>query len=321
MPIDAFLARIKDKARANQLAIAVGSAFSGETAIPAIAEILHKKFDGSFRVSTTFEFYNRWNEFVDHLEQKVDRETLWHDTASRVRDVKPFQIHRKLACIPISNFIDATLDRRLTTALSETGKKPILHAFRQQRIGDWRQSNPAAPNVFFTFGQFDSFDPWEGLHERLCIHDQNRIQIENMMEMLRQKDLLLLQFSAAEAEQILHLEYLAGAADKVVNTADPSGDITYWAKRGVFLANVDAEEFVEYLLPADLQSYSLWDVPIPNRMLIDVGRGKDYDSFISYFSGDKSFVQRVTADLQHRQIRIWRDDAEIEIGGFDQRQN
>src|SRR5205085_2435758 len=31
-------------------------------------------------------------------------------------------------------------------------------------------------------------------------------------------------------------------------------------------------------------------------------------------SDDKPFVQRVTADLQKRQIRIWRDDTEIEVG-------
>src|SRR6266542_1575444 len=314
MDVDGFLARIKEKARSNQLAIAIGGKFSSEAALPALAESLQKKFDVSFPTSNIFDYYGRWNKFVDQLEAKVAREILWRDVGNRVASMQPDAIHRKVAAIPISNFIDATLDRRLTKALIENGKKPILHAFRQQRIGGWRQSNPVEPNVFFTFGQFASFHPWEGLHEQLCIHPQNRVQVENLMEMLRQKDLLLLEFSAAEAEKILHLEYLAGAAGKVVNTADPSGEVTYWTKLGVFLAGVDTEEFIDYLLPADLRSYSFWDVPIPNRMLIDIGREKDYDSFISYFSGDKPFVQRVTADLQQRQIRIWRDDAEIEVG-------
>lgn len=314
MAIDSLIARIKEKARSNQLAVAIGGRFSADAALPALAESLQKRFDISFPTSNAFEYYSRWNEFIDRLEDKVDREVVWRDIAERVASVEPDRIHRKVASIPISNFIDATLDRRFTKALIEGGKKPILHAFRQQRIGDWRQSNPARPNVFFTFGAFDSFHPWEGLHEQLCIHPQNRIQVENMMEMLRQKDLLLLEFSSFEAEKILHLGYLAGAADKVANRLDPNNDFEYWTKRGAFLANVDTEAVIDYLLPADLKSYTLWDMPFPNRMLIDVAREKDYDCFISYFSGDKMFVQRIGGDLRQRGIRIWIDDAEIEVG-------
>src|SRR5882672_11018201 len=132
--------------------------------------------------------------------------------------------------------------------------------------------------------------------------------------MLRQKDLLLLEFSSHEAEKILHLEYLAGAADKVVNTHDPNNDHEYWTKRGVFLADLDTETVVDYLLPAGLKTYTFWDMPFPNRMLIDVGREKDFDSFISYFSGDKSFAHRIDSDLRQRGIRTWRANAEIEIG-------
>ncbi len=314
MGVDAFLARLKEKARSNQLAIAIGSAFSAETALPALAESLQKQFDILFPVANPYEYCSRWNEFVDQLEKKIDRENLWKNVGQQMESAQVGQIHRKVAGIPISNFIDATLDRRLTKALIEGGKTPILHAFRHQRIGDWRQSNPAQPNVFFTFGSFDSFHPWEGLHEQLCIHPQNRIQVENMIEMLRQKDLLLLGFSSAEAEKILHLEYLAAAADKVVNTLDPNGESAYWTKRGVFLANVDTEDVVNCLLPTDLQSYTFWDLPFPNRMLIDIAREKDYDSFISYFSGDKAFAQKVDADLRQRGIRIWRDNAEIDVG-------
>lgn len=314
MAVDAFLARIKEKARANQLAIAVGGMFSAETAIPSLAQSLQSEFDVSFPVQHEFEYYARWNEFVDLLEEKVNRETVWRTVAERVASVQPTSIHRKVAGVPISNFIDATVDRRLTKALIEGGKRPILHAFRQQAIGQWRQSNPEQPNVFFTFGDFDLFHPWVGVHEQLCIHPQNRVQIENMMEMIRDKDLLLLGFSSFEAEKILHLEYLAAAADKVFNTSDPNENFGYWTKRGVFLANAQPEDLIDYLLPSDLRSYTFWDVPFPNRMLIDVAREKEYDSFISYFSGDKSFAQKVDTDLRQRGVRIWRDNVEIDVG-------
>ena len=69
------------------------------------------------------------------------------------------------------------------------------------------------------------------------------------MEMLRQKDLLLLGISAHEAEGILHLSYLSQAADKVVNTEDPTTSYQYWAKRGTYLADLPTEAVVnEYFL-------------------------------------------------------------------------
>jgi len=314
MKNNGFLTRIKSKARANQLSIALGGDWSGKAAIPELAQKLENRFEVHVGAQHRYEYYLRWNRLVDLVESKASRETLWEFIVEEAGSIPIQQIHRKLACIPISNFIDLTFDRNLVQALQEVGRKPILHAFLHQRMGAWRQSNPDEPNVFFSFPQLHPFHHWFGLHEQLCHHPQNRIQIENMMEMLRQKDLLLLGISSFEAEGILHLEYLAQAAEKVVNTADPVNDHPYWTKRGVFLPDVDTVAFVEELLPTDLKSYSFWDLQFPDRKLIDVAREKDYDTFISYFGGDRAFADKVDAELRQRGIRIWRDNAEIEVG-------
>jgi hypothetical protein len=314
MKNNGILTRIKSKARANQLSIALGSDWSGKAAIPELAQKLEQTFGVNAGAQQRYEYYRQWNQLVDLLESKVSREELHAFIVEEATSIPIQQIHRKLACIPISNFIDLTFDRGLLQALIEAGKKPVVHAFLHQSMGAWRQSNPDEPNVFFSFAQVHPFHHWFGLHEQLCHHPQNRIQIENMMEMLRQKDLLLLGISSFEAEGILHLEYLAKAADKVVNTVDPVNDYRYWTRRGVFLADVETMDVVDDLLPTNLKSYSFWDLPIPNRMLIDIAREKGYDCFISYFSGDKAFAQRVDADLHQRGIHIWRDSAEIEVG-------
>jgi hypothetical protein len=45
-----------------------------------------------------------------------------------------------------------------------------------------------------------------------------------------------------------------------------------------------------------------------------VSRDKQYDAFISYFSGDRPFVQKLEQDLRLRGLHIWRDEREIDIG-------
>ncbi len=309
MAIDAFLNRLKQKARSNELVISISSHFSGQLSLGELAASLQMDF--GVRVQ---EQPGDWNSFIDSLEARVPREQLCHYVSERANQAPIQSIHRKLAAIPISNFIDATYDRALTRALLEGGKKPILHRFLQQTIGAWRQTNLDRPNVFFTFADLEPYHHWFGLHQQLTVHPQNWIQVENMMEMLRGKDLLLLESPGPEAESVLRLDYLAQAADKVVNTRDPLGQNEYWVKRGVFIAGLDAEAVVDYLLPANFKEYTGWDIPFPARMLIDVARDKEYDSFLSYFSGDKAFAEKIDADLRHRGIRIWRDNAEIQIG-------
>ncbi len=132
--------------------------------------------------------------------------------------------------------------------------------------------------------------------------------------MVRQKDLLLLGMSAHEAEGILHLPYLSPAADKVVNTEDPTNSYQYWAKRGTYLAELPSETVINELIPYDMKSYSVMDAPFPGRMLIDVMKEKEFDVFISYFTGDQNFARKIAGDLKNRNLHVWRDEGEIDIG-------
>ncbi len=311
---DAFIKRIKTKARANQLCIAIGSLFSGELDLPTIADEIRSHFSVSFSVKHRYEWFSKWDEFIDTAERKANRKDILAYVRTKVASMTPQPIHRKLASIPISNFIDVSLDRQFLVALQEFGKKPISHSFTGLSMGAWRQSNPANPNVFSAFIDLNTDSPWYGLHQQLTNHPQDRIQIENMMEMVRQKDLLLLGISSYEAEYILNLPYLAQAADKVVNTEDPSKNYQYWAKRGVYLADQPTEAVVNELIPYDMKSYTLWDAPFPNRMIIDVMKEKKFDGFISYFSGDQDFARKIAGDLKNRDLHIWRDEGEIDIG-------
>jgi len=314
MMTDPFLKRIRSKARSNQLCIAIGSRFSGELSLPRIALEIQTEFSVEFSVAHEFQWFIKWNEFIDAAEKKATRAELIQYVREKSTNASVEEIHRKLATIPISNFIDISLDRRLIAALREGGKSPICHEFTGGMIGSWRQSNPENPNVFTAFTNLNSSSPWHGLHQQITIHPQDRIQIENMMEMVRQKDLLILGMTPHESEHILHLNYLSQAADKVVNTEDSSKSHEYWTKRGAYIADVRTEKVIEYLIPYDLKSYTLFDAPFPNKMLIDIARNKPYDAFISYFSGDQNFARMVAGDLLNKGIHLWRDEGEIDVG-------
>ena len=308
---DSFINRIKMKARANQLCIAVGSRFSVGMDLPTMANEICSHFGVNFPVQNQYEWFSKWNQFIDKVEKENERKEVLSFVREKKELTKPNPIHRKLATIPVSNFIDVSLDRQLIDAMKELEKTPLSHDFSGGlAMGAWRQKNPDSPNIFSAFIGLHIVSSWYGLHQQLTNHPQNRIQIENKMEMIRQKDLLLLGMSAHEAEDILHLSYLAQAADKVVNTEDPTNSYQYWAKRGTYLAELSTETVINELIPYNIKSYSLMDAPFPRRMIIDVMKEKEFDGFISYFTGDKEFAR----NLKNRDLHIWQDEGEIDVG-------
>jgi hypothetical protein len=312
---DSFIQRIKMKARSNQLCIAVGSSFSVGMDLPTIAREICTEFNINFPVSHKHKWFSKWNKFIEIAERAAPRKDILDFVRKKNKTKRPHPIHRKLASIPISNFIDISLDRQLFAALKKQGKQPFLHNFSGgTMIGSWKQRNPESPNVFSAFIDLNMESHWYGLHQQLTNHPQDRIQIENMMEMVRQKDLLILGMSAYEAEDILCLAYLSQAADKVVNTEDPTNSYQYWAKRGTYLAELPTESVIDELVPYDMKSYSFMDAPFPGRMMIDITKKKEFDVFISYFSGDQYFARKIAGDLQNRDLHVWRDEGEIDVG-------
>lgn len=310
-----MLQRLYLKALGNQVAIAVGSSSSNRNySMPALAEAIINTFNVDLPVEHSLEYFQVWNDLIKKTRQKVSKEDLINFVRDRMRAAEPEIIHKKIAAIPISNFIDTTLDRSLYKALVAVGRKPILHDWKSQAMGSWRQSNPESPNVFFMLDNLEDPNQWLGLYEPTSWWKQNRIQIENMREMLSEKDLILTDYSAYEAECVLHLSNLTLSCEKVINYTVQEVGAEYWLRMGVYLNNISAEVLIDHLCPSRSLRYSEWDMLIPGRKMIDVAREKIHDCFISYFSGDKGFVSRLERDLRLREIQIWRDDNEIEIG-------
>lgn len=307
--------RLYLKSLGNQVAIAVGSSSSRrDYSMPALAEVIISTFKIDFQVEHPLEYFQAWNDLIKETRKKVSKEDLLNFVRDKIRAPEPEIIHKKIAAIPISNFIDTTFDRSLYRALLAAGRKPIVHDWKTQAIGSWKQSNPENPNLFFMLDNLEDPNQMFGLYEPTSWWKQNRIQIENMREMLSEKDLLLTDFSAHEAESVLHLSNLTLSCEKVVNYTLQDVDADYWLRIGAYLDNASAKTVIDHLQSSGGGRYSSWDMLIPRRKLIEVSREKLHDCFISYFSGDKGFVGRLERDLRLREIHIWRDDREIEIG-------
>lgn len=314
---DGVQARLYRKALGNQVAIAVGSSCSDEEfSIPSLAEGIIERFNVDYSVDDPYQFFQQWNEFVAKAEKRARREELWRYVHDIVVRAEPGAIHSKIASLPISNFIDTTFDRSLYKALLGAGRKPILHDWHTgQMMGSWRQTNPETPNLFFMLPDVISDEhTLFGIYEPTGWWKQNRIQIENIREMLTEKDLVLMNYSPHEAEAVLHLYALDTAGEKIVNFSvrDVSHDY-YWALRGVHFRHDEPEAFIDQLLPYQPGGYTGWD-NIALRTLISSTRMKRFDTFISYFSGDKEFVRRLQTDLRLREIQIWMDEHDIEVG-------
>lgn len=318
---DGLYFRLKTKALGNQVAVAVGSSCSSDKySIPTLAEEIKNTFNISLDVEHPPLFFDKWNDLIKEAEKVVKRPELIRFVRERVQDAQPEVIHKKIAAIPISNFIDTTFDRSLYKALVAAGKKPINHDWRlSQAMGIWKQSNPEEPNIFFMLPPVDDDTSSWGVYEQTGKNMQsggnNFIQIENVRDMLLDKDLILLNYPAQEAESILHLHYLYLTEGKVSNYTTNIEDAEYWAQRGVIVKNIEPESLIDKLLPYEMGlEYTGWDEFIAGRSILDAMREKYYDCFISYFSGDKDFVRRLGEDLHRREIQIWRDDTEIEVG-------
>src|SRR5438270_6947131 len=122
---DGLYFRLKTKALGNQLSIAVGSSCSDKKySIPALAEEIIRAFNLEFSVEHRDLFFERWNDLIDEAEKVVKRPELIRFMRERVQDAEPNLLHRKVAAIPISNFIDTTFDRSLYKALIAAGRKP-----------------------------------------------------------------------------------------------------------------------------------------------------------------------------------------------------
>lgn len=130
---DGILERLYFKSLSNHLAIAVGSSCSDPScSIPNLAEAIISAFQIDFSVDHRREYFQQWNELVKTAEKVVDRPTLVNFVNERIADALPKEMHRLVAQVHVSNFIDTTFDRSLYRALIDAGRTPIPH--------DWNKS-------------------------------------------------------------------------------------------------------------------------------------------------------------------------------------
>jgi hypothetical protein len=317
--------RLKSKALNNQLAIAVGSSCSDSRySIPSLGRRLIGEFELDTRIDHDYFFFANWNELVSKAEEKSTRASLVEFVSALVSDAEPNEIHRKIAQVPISNFIDTTFDRSFYKALLAAGRKPICHDWgTSQAMGSWKQSKPEEPTIFFMLPPTENPKSSWGIYEPTGrSKGRNIIQIENVRDMLLDKDLVLLDYPAQEAESILHLYHLHMTTEKIVDYTMSKEDAQYWAYRGVYMNPIKPEMFIEKLLPytafarpgIEKWQYGDFDGFVGGRTLLSAMRTKPFDCFISHFSGDKEFVRRLSHDLESRELEVWLDESQIEIG-------
>lgn len=300
--MDAVLLRVYQKALANQLAIAIGSTLSDpQYAIPMFAEAIVREFSIDFPVEHPLDYFRLWNEFIDTAEKVGTRKKLGEFAVAYFHDPKPTPAHQLLAAVPISNFIDATFDRSLIKALSDAGRTPRVHQWMGERMGGWKLTNADKPTVFCMLPEPDANPTFFGLHEPVRKH-KIHIHMANVGDMLSGRDLLLFEFSPEEADWILNLNSLAMAGDKFVHYTQRFAADSYWSARGVLVRNEPIAPVLDRLLPHEEGSYGDCDVLSPRRKLIDITRKKQYDCFISYYSGDADFVSRLERDLTLREL-------------------
>lgn len=310
-----ILNRLRRKAMSNELVVAVGDSTNDDMAsLVALGRSIIRRNKLRIELQRSSEVFKLWNRIIDEAEKREKPEDLIAYARTKISNPKLHAIYQKAAALPISNFVDLTIAHRLSPALRDLGKQPVVHDCVTGMMGTWRQRNPHTPNLFHCFAALSSGMVLGGLHEQILLNPQNRIQIENMMEMAIDKDLLMLDLSSQEAEFMLHLGCFVSACAKIVNTRDIDDNARYWTHIGAILLDMSADGLLEYLLPHVGTEYGVMDRWIPGRKLVEISREKEFDTFMSYFSGDKPFAARLANDLSLRGIRVWRDENEIEIG-------
>lgn len=309
---DAMLSRCYERALRNELAVAVGAWVSpAHLTIPAVGAMVKERFGVGGGDWQPHDYFERWNDFVAAAEKKIGavefRRIMWETLSG----AEPTEAQRLVASLPVSNFIDLTLDRGLAKALRAIGKRPVEHGPFSGRMGSWRQSDPSEPHVFYAM----EYPPvagvgWGGVRASMATDD---IVKANAAEMLSRKDLLLVNMSAHEAEYILRLATFAAIGEKIVNVAPHDNDPSYWARRGVYVSSADPAQALRGLLPANGETFGMLDAIVPAPMLIDIFRRRT-GVFVSYSRRDEKFVDWLTSSLRLRGITCWRDDQRVEVG-------
>jgi hypothetical protein len=159
--------RLKSKALNNQLAIAVGSSCSSSRySIPSLGRELIRQYNLDFKIEHDYLFFAKWNDIVAEAAKRATNAVLIEFVNSIVDNAQPEVIHKKIAHIPISNFIDTTFDRSLYKALIAAGRKPVIHDWgTSMALGSWTQSKPEEPTVFFMLPPTNTDNSYWGIYE------------------------------------------------------------------------------------------------------------------------------------------------------------
>jgi hypothetical protein len=309
---DGMMDRCYERVLRNELAIAVGAwASAPPLTLPAIGHKVNSEFSLGLDEWQAHDYFENWNDFVATAEAKLGfvefRKMMW-ELLSRS---EPTAQQKLLAALPVSNFIDLTLDRALVKAMRAHGKQPIEHGPLSGRMGSWKQTEPGRPHVFYALEHPPvAGHGWGGVRATMLKDDIVRA---NAGEMLRRKDLLLVGLTAHEAEFVLHLHLFVTSGEKIVNCAPEDDDPDYWARRGVYVSSTGPGRFLHGLLPADGSTPGMLDAIVPAPMVIDIHRRRNH-AFISHSRRDDPFVDWLTGMLRLRGITYWRDQREIEVG-------
>lgn len=307
---DAMLGRFWDRAVTDDIAVAVGESVQSELGIGTIGPALNRELRVRWRAKDIGAYYEHWDAFITAAETKAGREKLHARVREWIDATLPNELVLKIARLPVSNFIDASLGRALTKALLAVGKQPRVHDFGHMRIGEWEVGDPDRPHVFYVLGT-----PGPGFSSmRSLIADRSDGHVENILDMLKRKDLLLMNFHAFEAEYILRLPRWAADTGKIVNCAPTDDDPSYWARRGVYVSHLGPDQYVDGLMPAVGARYGSLDLLTAPEMLIDLARRKPNDCFISYSRQDTAFSEELDRGLRHHGVRSWRDVSRMKPG-------